>query len=153
MQLLAWLTVGALLIFGFQGWLNERENPNRALNDAPGEAILKINRGGHYVANGFINNQAVVFLVDTGASDVVIPQTVAERLKLERGYAHTASTAAGRIRVYDTKLGSVRIGGVERRSVDATINPYMTDEVVLLGMSFMRNLEVIHRDELLIIRQ
>lgn len=153
MQLLTWLVLGGMLVAGFQGWLDYGENPNRQVGGDGGEAILKINRAGHYVGSGLINDRAVVFLVDTGATDVVLSAALADELGLQRGLVHNVNTAAGVIKVFDTRLDLVQLGGVAKSNVDATINPHMGDRVVLLGMSFMRDLEMVQRDDLLILRQ
>jgi len=74
----AWVVGLAMLALFFQRLLNDQENPNRTLEVAPDtqsrpQAVLRRNRAGHYVANGRINGEPVVFLVDTGATDVALP--------------------------------------------------------------------------------
>ena len=54
--------------------------------------ILESNRQHHYVASGTINGRPVTFLLDTGATDVVIPAQLADRLKLRRGLAARAAS-------------------------------------------------------------
>ena len=55
-------------------------------------------------------------------------------------------TANGVISVYATRLDRVQLGGIEQRNVPASINPFMADDTVLLGMSFMQHLELVQRD-------
>ena len=47
--------------------------------DAGGSAmiVLEQDRNGHYQVEGQINNQTVNFLVDTGATDVAVPESTA----------------------------------------------------------------------------
>ena len=153
----AWLLLLLLLSLFFQNWLEREQNPNRDLAavdvDGPREVVLRRARGGHYVAPGFINGEPVTFLIDTGASDVNIPQSVAERIGLRRGYPQTAHTANGYITVYDTVADEVRLGNIALRQVPASINPNMPGDTVLLGMSFMKNLELVQKNNTLTIRQ
>jgi aspartyl protease family protein len=153
-----WLLGLALLAFLFNGLLEHQRNPNRSLDTLTTESgvrevILQRNRSGHYLASGNINGQAVEFLLDTGASDVSVPEKLARRLGLKRGAPLYYSTANGTITAYHTRLASLSLGGIELHDVRASINPHMRDETVLLGMSFLKHLEFTQRGDTLIIRQ
>ncbi len=153
----AWILLLGLLTLLSQNWLERGDNPNRQLaridTDGPAEVVLQRGRGGHYVAPGFINGTPVRFLVDTGATDVNIPAEVADRIGLRAGAPIRAHTANGVITVYRTSLDSIRLGGIELNNVRASINPHMPGETILLGMSFMRDLELIQRGNTLTLRQ
>jgi aspartyl protease family protein len=157
MVIAAW--VGAILLAGFFfGKMLERQhNPNQQLASyTPGETpevVLQRNKFGHYVASGTINDQPVVFILDTGASDVSIPAGVAQRLGLQRGPTTTYHTANGPITAYRTELGEVRLGGIVLRDIAASINPAVRDNEVLLGMSFLKHLEFTQRGDTLTLRQ
>ena len=152
-----WVMLLILLTLFFQGWLHSGDNPNRGLAsydpDGLGEVVLERNRSGHYIAPGFINGEPVQFLLDTGATDVNIPAAIASRIGLSRGQAQRAMTANGIITVYRTQLDEVRLGNIALPDVRASINPHMPGDIVLLGMSFMRDLEMIQRDNTLTLRQ
>lgn len=154
---LAWIVFLGLLTIFFEFWLDKQENPNKNLSayelDGPPEVVLQRSRGGHYVAPGFINGHSVRFLVDTGATDVNIPATVAKRIGLKQGRAGLAHTANGTITIYDTIADQVRLGNIALNNVNASINPHMGGDTVLLGMSFMKNLELIQRGDQLTLRQ
>ena len=121
--------------------------------DGVREVVLRQNRAGHYVASGGINGQPVTFLLDTGATSVSIPASVAGRLGLKRGAAMRAHTANGTVTTYATRLDEVRLGNISLENVRADINPHMLGDEVLLGMSFLRKLEFTQRDRELTIRQ
>lgn len=153
MMVLAWLVVGALLVAYFSGMLERQRNPNRGTNvSSSGEVILERNSAGQYIAPGHINGEPVRFLVDTGASDVVVPAHLADRLQLQSGLSGRAITAGGDVKVYRAVADSVQIGGIRLDNVPAIINPHMRDDTVLLGMSFMRDLEIVQRNKTLTIR-
>lgn len=143
---LLWLVFGTLL--------EQRTNPNRALvtgADGPRRVVLEPGPGGHYAAPGTINDHAVTFLVDTGASHVAVPAGVAADLGLERGPEMRVVTAAGPVRAYHTRIDRIAVGGLALRNVAGSINPAIGGERVLLGMSFLRHLEFRQRGERLVL--
>jgi len=149
MHYMTWVVLLALLTLFFNDFISERENPNRNLNlisHNGGEVVLQRNRSGHYVAPGLINGEAVTFLLDTGATQVSVPEVLADRLGLEKGRRQQTMTANGVISVHATRLDSVQLGGIELRDVSASINPYMPGDTVLLGMSFMQHLDMVQRE-------
>ncbi len=157
----AWILF--LMIFAglFDYLFNQRYNPNqnivtRQYEQAEGlqkEIKLQRNVYGHYVSNGTINGQAVVFLLDTGASDVAIPEAVANRIGLVKGPAIMIKTANGNTRAYRTRLDSVAIGDIRLYDVRATVLQTISGEEVLLGMSFLKHFEIIQKGTTLTIRQ
>jgi aspartyl protease family protein len=158
MFVLAWLVLIGLLVLFFSGQLNKQYNPNQnpsqqLINGENKEVILQPNKQHHYVVSGTINNSSVVFLLDTGATDVVIPFDIARQLKLNLGQKQYANTANGTVAVYSTVINEITIGNIELHNVKASINPSMKDEVILLGMSALRQIEFSQRGDTLILRQ
>lgn len=157
MVVVGWLVALSLVSALFAGALERQDNPNaqvysRAGSDGTTEVRLAQNRAGHYVATGRINGQPVVFLLDTGATSVSVPEGLARRLGLRRGQAGLARTANGTVTTYATRLESVELGDIGMRGVEAHINPGMGGDEVLLGMSFLRFLEFSQRDGVLTLR-
>lgn len=143
----AWILVAALLTYLFQGVLSRHWNPNEHIEAArPGSGtepvMLQRNRAGQYVAPGRINGAQAEFLIDTGATFVSLPASLAGRLGLARGAPLRAVTANGTVTTYKTVLDRVELGGIVMRQVPAVINPSMGDEIVLLGMSFLKHLKM-----------
>jgi aspartyl protease family protein len=122
--------------------------------DAGGAAmvVLEQDRNGHYQVEGLINSQAVNFLVDTGATDVAVPESMARALGLDFGPQVQVMTAAGPSKAWMTRLNMVSIGGISRRNVRATITSGEFNEV-LLGMSFLRHYSLQQQDGKLVIRE
>jgi aspartyl protease family protein len=146
MIIAAWLLLLVLLTWFFNSQLDRQRNPNRQVLTATSagglpEVQLKRNRFGHYVASGQINGQPVEFMLDTGASDVSIPLPVAERLGLEKGPPMYYQTANGTIRAWQTTLDEIRLGDLRVGPVRASINPKFAGEAILLGMSFLKELD------------
>lgn len=120
--------------------------------DATGRVMVALqrDRSGHYLADGAINGQPVRFLVDTGATDVAISDTVARRLGLDFGPEVVLMTANGPARGWVTRIDSVSLGGLSRSNVRGTISPGLGEEA-LLGMSFLQHFNLRQEGETLLI--
>jgi aspartyl protease family protein len=157
MLLTAWILALAILALLFQRLMDHQHNPNRAPAlgfDETGRAqvVLERNRTGHYLTTGQINGQPVVFLIDTGATDVALPLPLARRLGLTLGEERIARTANGTVRTWTARLESVDVGGLTARDVRASVLPNMPGDEVLLGMSYLKRFELIQRDGTLTLR-
>lgn len=153
----AWVLLAGLLTMVFSDVLQRQHNPNQQVqinprNNGNQEIVLRRNRLGHYVATGKINGTEVEFLLDTGATTVAIPQRVAADLGLKRGAPLTTYTANGIVQTYATTLNHVALGSISATGVSANINPHMTGKQILLGMSFLKQFELLQRDDKLTIR-
>jgi aspartyl protease family protein len=93
--------------------------------------------------DGFIAGQPVRFIVDTGASEVVIPQQLANRLGInfENGELARYETAGGSVTGRRIRLESIKVANVEVLGIVAHVP--MQDNGLsepLLGMSFLKNI-------------
>ncbi len=140
----------------FGGFEEKKRNPNQNpvsnAGDGQVEVHLKRNRQGHYVVTGEINNRPVEFLLDTGATDVVIPESMASQLSLQKGRAGRAMTANGPVTVFETMISQLRVGEIVLYNVPASINPGMNSGV-LLGMSALSQVEFVQSGDSLTLRQ
>ena len=152
-----WLLLLGLLTLFFNDFLDKQHNPNQQIatlqRDGQTQIMLQRNKFGHYVASGMINQQPVVFMLDTGATDISIPENVANRLGLQRGRAVTYRTANGPAINYATKLDSVSLGDITLYNLPASINPNVNHDEILLGMSFLKHLEFSQKGNTLTLRQ
>ncbi len=155
---LMWIALIAVLALLMQSWLDKRYNPNNNPIVMQGEngvqeLVLQRNPYGHYVASGLVNGSDAVFMLDTGATDVVIPEAMANELHLKRGYPQEARTANGTVTVYTTSLQRVTLGPIELYDVQASINPHMEGNEILLGMSFLKHIRLTQVRNQLILSQ
>jgi len=155
MLAVAWLLVFAGIYWYFDDWYQQQHNPNpqSVLENQAGEVVLKRNRAGHYVADGSINGHKVTFLLDTGATQVALSTSLARQLDLAAGARVQVQTANGPAIGYQSKLNSVRLGSIEVRNVSALITDGMEGNNVLLGMSFLKQLEFTQRGDSLILHR
>jgi aspartyl protease family protein len=157
MTIATWILVLVLLTLLFNQYLDRQRNPNQSIQwmtgtDGLPEVVLQRNRYGHYVASGYINGQSVEFMVDTGASDVSIPGSVARALQLQPGPAVQYQTANGLVTAYRTSVDQIQLGGILIQNVAASINPHIENHEILLGMSFLKHLEFTQRGDTLTLR-
>lgn len=152
-----WVLLLATLTVFFKDKLATRYNPNQDLANTSAhsrqEVSLQRNAYGHYVAPGTLNSTPAIFMLDTGATTISIPKTVADSMSLTPTGYSTVSTANGSIRVARVVLDTVSLGGITLHKIPAHINPYMEGKTVLLGMSFLGHLEMVQRGNTLTLRQ
>lgn len=114
---------------------------------APEKKSTVVHRDGNnqYLLTGAINGVNTEMLIDTGATAVAMSSTTARGLGIDykqagnKGYARTAS---GLVTSYEVNLQSVSAGEITLRNVRAFVNEGDYPHVVLLGMSFLRHVEM-----------
>jgi len=147
-MLALWLLIMAALYGLMQQYLAPRQVTVRADN----AVVIARGRDGHFRAAGSVNGEAVLFLVDTGASTVSVTEPLARRAGLEGGEVVRFNTAngvrSGRMVVADeVRLASLAVRGL-RVGTGLTGE---TDTEALLGQNFLRHFDVeIRADQMLI---
>lgn len=146
-----WLAIGAVLLLAYSFRHEARDLGSRLLGElvpsraqvGPGGAVaLRASSHGHFVAEALVNGIPVRFLVDTGASDVVLSPADADRLGFDASrlsFTRTYRTANGTVRGAPVRLQEVAIGPIVLRDVAASVNGAAMDRS-LLGMSFLSRL-------------
>lgn len=114
-------------------------------NADPGaqRVVLTADAQGHFMPPGQINGRQVQFMVDTGATQVIMSESDAKRinLKYERGQKVRVSTANGDVVGHQIRLDSVRIGEALVYDVSAIVLPQPM-AFVLLGNSFLTRFQM-----------
>src|SRR5512139_279312 len=98
---------------------------------------------GHFEAAGSLNGYPMNFLVDTGATSIVISATEARRIGIDykAGQAVGVGTAAGVVPAWRVKFNTVKIGGITVHMVEGMVMETGLN-VPLLGMSFLNRMEM-----------
>lgn len=107
------------------------------------EIVIRKAAGGHFLVDAMVNGVAIRFLVDTGASDVVLSPDDARRLHIAGSgldYSLQYETANGVVRAAPVTLRDIRIGQLELYDLEATVNEAPMS-ISLLGMAFLERLE------------
>ena len=107
------------------------------------EIVIPAGRGGHFLVTAEVDGIEILFLVDTGASQVILTAEDAERLGYlpeDLEFSDRFETANGTIRGAPLVLPELRIGDLEIEDVRSSVilAPMSTS---LLGMSFLSRLE------------
>ncbi|MFK7895868.1 MAG: TIGR02281 family clan AA aspartic protease [Myxococcota bacterium] len=94
-----------------------------------------------YVQVRLNDNVTAPFIIDTGASDVLLPLSVANELGVDLEGARTGvySTANGLVKQSLITLDSVNLGGARAENVPASVSPTMS--IGLLGLSFFNHFD------------
>jgi aspartyl protease family protein len=144
-----WSAIGLIAIifysyrFEFQGLKNRvlgEINPSQAQINEKGNLVINISQDGHFYVNSKVNGAEVRFMIDTGASQIMLNRKEAKRIgfDLEKlNFNRQYQTANGISWGANVTLDSVEIEGIKFSSVSASINDADMG-TSLLGMSFLR---------------
>jgi aspartyl protease family protein len=113
--------------------------------------MITADEHGQFYADGQVNGIPIRFAVDTGATMISLPASEARRLGLDyrKGTRVLMNTANGSAPAYHLKLDTVRVGEVTVNSVDAVVMDGEGLPVTLLGMSFLRRMDIKREGEIM----
>ncbi|WP_223421182.1 retropepsin-like aspartic protease family protein [Tateyamaria pelophila] len=132
--------VGAIGAVGLWGDIRDDLYPTQTRFEDSGQIVIPRSRDGHYYITLDLNGAPIQFVVDTGATDMVLTQTDAAAAGLDPGalnYFGRAFTANGEVRTAPVRLDSVAIGPHEDRDVTAVVNGGQMEQS-LLGMGYLQ---------------
>lgn len=121
-----------------------------------GGATIRKEADGHFWATAYVNSMPVRFMVDTGATQVVLTERDARSIGInpdDLPRRARVSTAAGETQAGVVTLGRISVEGAEARDVQAIVMDDRLDHS-LLGMSFLNRFHnwKATRDEIVIQR-
>ena len=161
---LIWIGIGALVVLGYSyRWefraAGERIlgelRPDRAVVTRAGDITIRRGTDGHFRLTADVDGVPVRFLVDTGATLVVLAPGDAKRIgfDLDRlSYSFPASTANGVTMNARATLGRIEAPPLAVRDVPAAISRDGLNES-LLGLSFLNRLSGFEvRQDMMILR-
>ena len=130
--------LGGTMIFGFSDSLKSMLTGSaRQINE--NTIVLNQGRGGHFRAKVEVNGVPVDFIVDTGATNLVLSRRDAERVGFEPEnltYVVPSMTANGQVMNARVNIDEMSIGAFTDRDVAALVNGGPLD-VSLLGMTYL----------------
>jgi aspartyl protease family protein len=144
-----WIGIGFIILLGYtyqdELWhVNARVMatlvPGYVARSGEKELVLSVSPDGHFHVAGTVNGAPVDFLVDTGASDVVLSPQDARRVGFDvhgLNFSRVYETANGIGRGAPVTLRSLGVGPILLADLAASVN--QTDMTgSLLGMTFFR---------------
>ena len=105
---------------------------------------IPIARNGQYVTDARLNGRTITMLVDTGASQIALPEDVANKIGIflqPSDYKVPVRTANGTVKAAPTTLRELRIGPIRLKNVETLVLQEGLLSVPLLGMSALGRLE------------
>ena len=132
--------MGCMAIHGLWGDIS-RDYGRKSLpiTQQDGAIALPRARDGHYYVTAEVNGTEIDFLVDTGASDIVLSRADAARIGFdldELAFLGSARTANGVVPIAYSRLKSIRLGPYLDQGVSVSINGSEMGKS-LLGMSYL----------------
>ena len=140
---LSWIAIFGVLILIVTQWpaIRAAIDPASPVSQA-GEVRVAARDDGHFYVRAHVNGEPVLFMVDTGATDIVLNARTAERLGFNADglrFDGVAETANGMVRIAGVRLDSIEVGSIRLDNVPASVNEGdLTTN--LLGMRFLNAL-------------
>ncbi len=150
-HLAAWALLLLSLTYGYAAWRTDSLTldkftgalfPSRDSANLTGTAQFFANANGEFLVAGKVNEVEVIFLLDTGASDLVLSYRDAIRIGMtpeNMVFSRVYQTANGTVSGAPVRLSAVTIGGVRLENVRASVTSGDL-HLSLLGMSFLKRL-------------
>ena len=149
-QALAWVLIFVGVSAGYGLWQDMRPQiTNSARMTDAGQVIIPRGRDGHFHLELQIDNIPVRFMVDTGATAIVLSDRDVERLGIDRDslvFLGRARTANGEIRTARVTLRDVRLGDFQDGDLVGSVGDGPLG-VSLLGMDYLRRFTKIEMTE------
>jgi aspartyl protease family protein len=126
-QAMIWglIFVGTITAYGFSDVFKEQIFHSTAVQNGTASVTLSRANDGHFYASLKINDSFVEFVIDTGASAIVLTKDDAQRVGIDTdslNYLGQAQTANGTVSTAYTRLGSVALGDIIDYNLSASVN-------------------------------
>lgn len=117
-------------------------SPTQGMAHDDGSVSFPAGPDGHFYIQAMVNGGRVTFMVDTGASDIVLTPNDARRIGFDPAgleFDQLAQTANGTVRGASIRLDNLIVGPIAMSGVPASVNEADMPES-LLGMEFLNRL-------------
>lgn len=141
-QAVAWglIFLGAIAVIGLWDDIRQTVLPRQSIVQGDDTVDLPRARDGHFYLTLLVNGVAIDFMVDTGASQLVLTREDAQKVGInddDLAFTGRAMTANGEVRTASVKLAEIRLGSITDRNVRAWVNEGELEQS-LLGMSYLQ---------------
>jgi aspartyl protease family protein len=135
----ALIFLGAIAAIGLWDDISQTVQPRQVNFDDQGKIVVPRAPDGHYYLDAEVNGAPVRFVVDTGATGMVLTREDAEAVGLDPGtlqFFGRAMTANGEVRTAPVRLNTMRLGSVTDSNIPAVVNGGEMSQS-LLGMDYL----------------
>lgn len=142
-QAMIWgfIFVGVIAMIGLWNDIRHTVRPMQSVNGDSGQIILPRQADGHYHLVAEVNGTTIEFVVDTGASQIVLTRADAQKIGIdpaELAFTGRAQTANGMVRTAPVRLDTLSVGGITDENLRAVVNESDLFQS-LLGMSYLQH--------------
>lgn len=142
-HLILWGLIIVGVAAGYGLWQDfTRDNSITVAGD--GSVVLRAGRNGHFHIELGVNGTPVDFIIDTGASDLVLSQADAARVGIDPqslAYLGRARTANGTVGIARVTLDEVVLAHGDLEIRDQNVSAFVNEgelDISLLGMGYLR---------------
>ena len=144
-QAAIWIFIflGAIVVAGLWSDIRDTVLPRQAVMQDGARVVVPMQQDGHFYLTLEVNGTPVRFVVDTGATEMVLSAGDAARVGMspqELVFSGRAFTANGPVETAPVRLDTVALGPVTDEGVRAVVNSGELGES-LLGMSYLRRFD------------
>jgi aspartyl protease family protein len=144
-QAAIWIFIflGAVVVAGMWPDIHDTVAPRQAVMQDGAQIVVPMQVDGHFYLTLEVNGTPVRFVVDTGATELVLSAEDAARVGITPEalvFSGRAFTANGPVDTAPVRLATVALGGVVDEGVRAVVNSGDLSES-LLGMSYLRRFD------------
>ena len=156
-QLMVWalIVLGLVAVFGMWSDIRKSFVPQQSVMTG-GRIEAPLGPDGHYYLTAEVNGVPVRFVVDTGASDIVLTRRDAERAGIDTAglaFIGSANTANGTVATAQVRIETMDLGPIHDRNLRAVVNRADMDSS-LMGMCYLTRFAKVEfdRDRLVLTR-
>ena len=131
--------LGVVAGYGLWNDVQRQTTGSQMLQLGEGQISVPRQRDGHYYLTLALNGENIRFVVDTGATNIVLTRADARRAGIDPdtlNFIGSANTANGTVRTAPVRLYTVQLGDTIDRNVFASVNGGEMDGS-LLGMGYL----------------
>ena len=121
----AFIFLGVVAGYGLWNDVQRQTTGGQMLQLGEGQIVVRRQRDGHYYLTLALNGENIRFVVDTGATDMVLTREDAARAGLDLdslNFIGVANTANGQVRTAPVRIDTVRLGDITDTNVFASVN-------------------------------
>ncbi|MEM1351978.1 MAG: TIGR02281 family clan AA aspartic protease [Pseudomonadota bacterium] len=138
-----WAFIFGGMIVGYGLWndIQQTVQPRQAVFADANRVEVPRHPSGHYFIRANVNGVPVDFVLDTGATEMVLTQADARRIGIDPAnlnYVSRAMTANGEVRTAPVELATVSLGPFTDEDVRAVVNAGEMSQS-LMGMTYLQH--------------